>query len=157
MKWPRPKFTVRRAMLAILVIAVLLGAILPALEVVRAPGYHVHAWVDPNAKLMALPAGLPIGPRMPATIKQIELRPSPFWPRYWRCLTGRPWRGQPLCDPDPTRVAEACEYAHPEIVKRQDPVVFKPFDIEWTPEILAEAQRRAPRSAAPGLTSGPGR
>src|SRR5262249_24258235 len=141
----------------ILVIAVLLGAILPALEVVSVHGYHVHAWVDPNAKLAELPAGQPIGPVIPATIKQIELRPSPFWPRYWRCLTGRPWRGQPLCEPDATRVAEVCEYAHPEIVKRQDPDVFKPFDIAWTREILAEAQRRAPRPGAPGLMGGPGR
>src|SRR4051812_26415564 len=99
MKWPRPKFTVRRAAFAILVIALLLGAILPAIEVTRAQGYHVHAWVDPDAKLMRLPAGQAIEPGMPSTIMQVELRPSPFWPRYWRCLAGRPWRGQPLCDP----------------------------------------------------------
>ena len=157
MKWPRPKFTARRAMLAILVIAVLLGGILPAIEVIRVPGYHVHAWVDPNAKLTGLPAGQPIRPGTRSTINQVELRPSPFWPRYWRCLTGRPWRGQPLCAPDATRVAEACEYAHPEMVKRQSTDVFQPFDIEWTPSILAEMQSRAPRPDAPGLAGGPGR
>jgi len=157
MKWPRLKFTVRRAMLAVAAIAVLLGAILPAIEVSGARGYHVHAWVDPNAKLMDLPAGQPIRPGMPATIRQVELRPSPFWPLYWRCLTGRPWRGRPLCDPDPTRVAEACEYGHPEMVKRQAPDVFGPFNIEWTPEILTEVQRRAPSLSTPGLSGSPGR
>jgi len=144
-------------MFAVAAIAALLGTILPAVEVFRDWGYHVHAWVDPNARLMNLPAGQPIRLPMPATIKQVELRPSPFWPRYWRCLTGRPWRGRPLCDPDPTRVAEACEYAHPEMVKRQAPNPFGPFDIAWTPEVRAEAQRRATSLITPGLPGGPGR
>ena len=153
MRWPGPRFTVRRAMLAVLAIAILFGATLPAIEVLRAPDMHVHAWVNPNGSRAFLPPGLPLDQgHMPVTLSQVELRPSPFWPRYWRCLLGRPWRGRPVCDTDPTRLAEACEYAHPGMVRRRDDVSF---DIQWPPQILVEMRKRDPSMTMPNPSPPP--
>ena len=151
MRWHRPRFTVRRAMLAVLAIAILLGATLPAIEVSRAPEFHVHAWVNPNGRAN-IPPGQPIREHMPVTLSQVEMRSSPFWPRYWRGLLGRPWRGRPVCDLDPARLAEACEYAHPGMVRwRGD----GSFDIQWTPQILAEMRKRDPSMTMPNPSPPP--
>jgi hypothetical protein len=136
-------------MLMVLAIAMFLGATLPAIEVIRERDFdfHVHTWVNPNGGANLAP-GRPIRPdQMPVTLSQVEMRSTPFWPRYWRCLLGRPWRGQPFCDPDPTRLVEACEHAYPGMVKwRKD----RSFDIEWSTQTLAGRRTIVPSVTSPG-------
>ncbi len=128
-------------MLGVLVLAVLLGLGLPADRVLRDPGFHVHAWIDPAGRPKTR-TGVPIElDHLPATILRVERRSSPFWPRYRRRLVGRPWRDQPVCHPDPSRIAEACEYAHPGMI---EPAADGSFQIQWTPEILAAGRERHP-------------
>jgi hypothetical protein len=44
----------------------------------------------------------------------------PFWPRYWRCLLGRPWERLP-CPQVEGRLLDMCEFAHRDIDWRQGP------------------------------------
>lgn len=95
----RPRFTILRVMALILACALLLGLGLPAYEVYRAEEYHVHTGIDASVPTMVAAGG--IWP--------------PFWPRYRRCLTGRPWRGRGPCGTVIGYELELCEFAHPEM------------------------------------------
>jgi hypothetical protein len=151
MRWPRPRFTVRRAMLVVLVVAWSFGVILPAIEVGRDRNrdFHVHTWFDPHGGVVVPP----IPPdTLPMKLSGVEMRSTPFWPRYWRCLLGRPWRGQPLCDLDSTRMAEACEHAYPGMVKRRPD---QSFDIDWSPRILARMRTFVPNVTLPNPSPPP--
>ena len=95
----RPRFTIRRTMALVLLCGLLLGFGLPAYEVYRTEEYHVHTGVDASARSMVLHGGVQ----------------PPFWPRYWKYLTGRPWRGQGPCGTLVGYELERCEFAHPRM------------------------------------------
>ncbi len=157
MNWPRPRFTIRRAMVGVVVVAVGLGLALPAVEVCRDSGFHVHAWIDPEGRPKPATGGpIHLAATSP-TILRAEMRSAPFWPRYRRCLLGRPWRDQPLCTAEPSRIAETCEYQHPDLVDRQ---LDGSFFLRWTPQILTEGRRQHPdlfpaNSTQPSSLAGP--
>ncbi len=144
-------------MLGVLGVAVALGLGIPAFQVIRDPGYHAHAWINPNGRPKTATGGAIQHSMISTTILQVELRPSPFWPRYRRCLLGRSWRDQPPCDLDPNRIAETCQHAHPSLVNG---TVDGPFTVRWPPEILAEGRRLHPGlfpadSTQPAWQAGP--
>ncbi len=144
-------------MLGVFGVAVAFGLGIPAFLVLRNPGFHVHVWINPAGRPKTL-TGEPILPDMvPTTILRVESRPSPFWPRYGRCLIGLPWLNQPLCDLDPERIAETCEYAHPNMV---DGTIGGGFLVRWPAEVLAEGRKRYPdlfpiHSNQPAWQAGP--
>jgi hypothetical protein len=109
----RPQVTIRTLLVLILVIGVVLGFGLPALEVLRTKESHEHTYMGSNTGRWGL---------------VIEFVNAPFWPRYWRRLLGRPWKEQPLCQASPGRIEEVCSFAHWEIVVRKgDLYTFTPI------------------------------
>lgn len=126
MRWPRP--TTRRIMALVAVLAAGLGLVVPAAQVACDKDEHVHVWFDdrpwpPPGTWIPAPPG---GARMALMQQDVRARP-PFWPRYWRRLLGRPWRGQPVCPADPGRSGETCSFrpevplAGPEVAARGAP------------------------------------
>jgi hypothetical protein len=97
----RPQLTIRAALAITLLIGVVLGLGLPAIEVFCTEESHEHTYVGNNRGEWGL---------------VVEFVHAPFWPRYWRRLAGRAWRGQRLCQPSPGRLEEVCSLAHPEVV-----------------------------------------
>lgn len=100
----RPQVTIRTLLVLILVIGVVLGFGMPALEVLRTKQSHEHTHMGNNRGRWGL---------------VIEFVDAPFWPRYWRRLLGKPWKEEPLCQPSPRRIEEVCSFAHPEIVVKK--------------------------------------
>src|SRR3954453_18838257 len=87
MRMPRVRFTVRRTMAVVGVAAAVEWMVVTALNIRNDPAcrWVVHKWVredDPNAR-----------PR-PTTVTPCL---APFWPQYWRKLSGRPWPGTFAC------------------------------------------------------------
>jgi len=82
---------------------VALDLTLATIRVSSAKEYHSHTWVHVKAG-------------KPFTTLAVAEQP-PFWPRYWRCLLGRPWKSLPLCPQVKGRLLDMCEFAHPEICK----------------------------------------
>jgi hypothetical protein len=108
----RPHLTIRALLVIILLIGVVLGFGVPAIEVSRAKENHEHTWMGNNRGSWGL---------------VIDFVDAPFWPRYWRRLLGKPWREQLLCQTSPERIEEVCSVAHPEIVlKKGDTYEFTP-------------------------------
>jgi hypothetical protein len=97
----RPQLTIRAALVITLLIGAALGFGLPAIEVFCTKESHEHTYVGNNRGEWGL---------------VVEFVHAPFWPRYWRRLLGRAWRGQRLCQPSPDRLEEVCSLAQPEVV-----------------------------------------
>ena len=89
-------------MVAVVGLAVALGLGLPAREVAGWKDYHTHGRVIEKGGV---------------TYTQWDSgAASPFWPRYWRRLLGRPSTGLALCGPGGGPAAETCGRGHPEIL-----------------------------------------
>lgn len=102
MRLPRLRFTVRSLMCLVLILGIALHFGLAALRVHSAKEVHAHIWFS-------------IQEGIPNMTMNMAIRP-PFWPRYWRCLEGLPWKSQPLCPQVEGRLHDFCSFAHPEIV-----------------------------------------
>ena len=130
MPWFR--LTTRRIMAVVLVLAVLLGLGIPAVQVGSDRAAHVHRWVtQKNGQVV--------------TVNSANFR-SAFWPRYWRCLLGRPWRRFPVCTTGEVYYAEVCEFEHPELMVETAPGIWSTRDIA--------AQRLARNQIKMALTRG---
>ncbi len=152
----RPNLTIRRAMLALVGIALALGFVRPAVQILEDNSPHQHNYLSES------PDGREI------YVSSIFV-PEPFWPRYARYLQGRPWRKQPLCRlgsfqihtrPGSTAMTslpwEACELAHPGIVERLPNGAV--VNLGLSPEQRAEYDRlkaRDSRAVAIGLDRKP--
>jgi hypothetical protein len=125
MRWPR--WSIRRSMLGVLILAVGLGFALPAYTIISEPEWHVHT-------------DLVISPDSRNLHQTGEFVQASFWPRYWQYLRGKPWRKQALCPPDDGRPWLACEFEHPEIVVGRS-AVFSFEDTGLSPGQRAEYER----------------
>jgi hypothetical protein len=94
-------------MILVAIVALLLWMGLLAREVHRENDYHFHVSV------------ITVNDR--PGIAWDDKAVPPFWPRYWRRLLGRPWRGQPVCGTAEGHYAESCSFAHPEMVPPMPP------------------------------------
>ncbi|WP_435009255.1 hypothetical protein P12x_000507 [Tundrisphaera lichenicola] len=125
--------TIRTAMILILIVGLMLGLGWPAWQVYREKDYHVHTAVDVRG------AG--------ASLTIMGGMESPFWPRYWRRLLGRPYQGQPYCNPTPGFGAEICEYADPSMALRIGGQVGyhnNSRQVEWMANYEANRARTSP-------------
>lgn len=95
-----PRISIRLLMALVLLIAVILGLSIPAVDVYRTKEPHTHLGIDTSDP-----------PRL-AGWGGIQ---PPFWPRYLRRLTGRPWRRQP-CGFVTGYDSDRCEFAYPDMV-----------------------------------------
>ena len=123
--WIRRRWTTRTGMVGISILAVSMGVLVPAFRVAFENDRHFHvylAMVEKDKYNRVVPMG--------------GHESSPFWPRYWRCLLGRPWVGRSYCARDPDRLGEVCYLAHPEL---QNPPV--PDDLSRLPALEAEFKR----------------
>jgi hypothetical protein len=101
-----------------------------AIRVSDATEYHAHAWVTVRA-------GKPY-----MTMAGSE-RP-PFWPRYWRCLVGIPWKARPLCPRVEGRLLDTCEFAVPEIRKPIDGTRFRIQRTRGHAELIKRLTKSSP-------------
>jgi hypothetical protein len=92
MKLPSPRFTTRRmmAIVAGLAVASHLGIVAIRVRTDRESRLLYHYW---------FPTGDP-GRGRSFTAATGVSHPAPFWPRYWRALSGRPWPGTYDCPCD---------------------------------------------------------
>ena len=118
----RPRISIRRVMAVVFFIAVILGLAIPAVEVYRTKGYHVHMGINIQ------------GPPILASWGGIQ---PPFWPRYLKRLSGRPWRRQPDCGFKTGFAADRCEFAHPEMVLKLGSRSAYQFDSDQEQELEA--------------------
>ncbi len=98
-----PRMTTRGLMVFVILVGLALHFAMSARRVYATKEYHFHTWVFLS------------GNKPFATISSANQ--PPFWPRYWRCILGLPWRGRALCQPVDGHFLEMCEFAHPEIRK----------------------------------------
>ena len=98
----RPRISTRVLMVAVLGFGLFLGLGLPAAEVYRSDECHPHAFIDPSGK----------GIR--GFVDVDENVNSPFWPRYLRRISGKPWKHQQICGGSRGRLEEICEFEHPD-------------------------------------------
>jgi hypothetical protein len=98
-----PRITVGGLMCIVVVLGIAIHLALAAVRVFAAKEYHFHTWLEGQ------------GDRTFTTLAVAEQ--SPFWPRYWRCILGLPWKSLPLCPEVKGRLLDRCEFAHPEIRK----------------------------------------
>lgn len=136
----RPGWTTRRLMAAVAGLAVLLGLSLPAVIIRRNPEPHVHAWVKGLADPITIQRYGPNRYGHGAAFATSYNELTPFWPRYRRYLLGRPWRNQPICGPKAGRLFEACEFDHPEMVRRGGGGI----SVSIPERIIAESNRLYP-------------
>lgn len=104
----RVRFTVRGLMGLVIVCGVAFFTGLAAVRVITAKEYHGHSWVY-------------VQDGQPFFSLSVAEHP-PFWPRYWRCLLGRPWKRLP-CPQVEGRLLDLCEFAHSDIDWRQGPLL----------------------------------
>jgi len=116
-------------MAAVLLIAVTLGLTIPAVEVYRAKEHHVHMGIDMS--------------ETPTLASWAGIEP-PFWPRYLRRITGRPWLRQP-CNFRTGYEADRCEFAYPVMAIKIGNRVAYQFDSDQADrleEILRERSKK---------------
>jgi hypothetical protein len=127
----RPPISIRHLMAMILLIAVFLGLAIPAVEVYQAKEHHTHLGIDMSE---------------PPTLSAWGGIQPPFWPRYLKRLTGRPWRHQP-CGFKTGYESDRCEFAYPEMVVRVGKHKAYQFDSEQgdrLEEILKQRAKKSP-------------
>src|SRR4051812_1483621 len=101
---PSRRWTTRSGMLQILAVAGGMGLLLPFFVAAREAEHHLHLWLE-------------LGPG-PGRIVHYAIssnEQTPFWPRYWRRLTGRSKSGRVACPRAEGRYVELCELEHPEM------------------------------------------
>jgi len=104
----RRKWKTRSLMAAVAVAALAFWLVIPAYRIALDRDWHLHTRLVTSPDRREWFLGVVPGE-------------SPFWPRYVRHLSGRPWRGRPLCglaDHAGLPFQEECEHAHPGIVGR---------------------------------------
>jgi hypothetical protein len=126
MKLFRPRFTVRRVMLALIPISITIHLSVGGWRVYTADDRHSHTSVTFSKR------------GEPYICWNGGFRQA-FWPRYWRYILGRPWVGQVVCQARPGHFEELCELAHPEIVRRMP---HWPWESPRASEAQAELCRR---------------
>lgn len=126
--------SIRRIMLLVLLIAIVLGLAVPAIEVYRAKEPHVHMGIDTRgAPVLASWAGIE----------------PPFWPRYLRRLSGRPWRRQP-CTFRTGYDSDRCEFAHPDMAVEFGSRVLYQFDSDLADRLKEiQSERTKGRDQSP--------
>jgi hypothetical protein len=120
----------RRFTAVIFLVATMLGLAVPAIEVYTANEYHVHQGIEISGT--------------PTLASWAGIQP-PFWPRYLRRLTGRPWRRQP-CTFRTGFDADRCEFAYPDMAVKIGNRVAYQFDSDLETrleEILAERTKQS--------------
>jgi len=117
-------------MAMILLIAVFLGLAIPAVEVYQAKEHHTHLGIDMSEPLTLYACG--------------GIQP-PFWPRYLKRLTGRPWRHQP-CGFKTGYESDRCEFAYPDMVVWVGKRKAYQFDSEQRDRLEEIRKQRAKKS-----------
>jgi hypothetical protein len=118
----RPRISIRLIMAVVFFIAVIL-----AVDVYRTKEYHVHMGIDIQ--------------RTPTLASWGGIQP-PFWPRYLKRLSGRPWRRQPDCGFRTGFASDRCEFAHPEMVLKIGTRSAYQFDSDQEQELQAILKER---------------
>jgi hypothetical protein len=138
-----PKVTIRMLMVLVVVAALGSWAGLRAREVYQDNDYHTHVyahWIKGDPGMTWDGAASP-----------------PFWPRYWRHLLGRPWKGQPVCGKVAGHFEEACSFARPEIVPKGPPgsalVPTKEIDEAYDRMIKHWEKRNTPGWSPGGMSN----
>ncbi len=72
------RISIRKIMAIVLLVALVLGLGVPAVEVFSTPEYHVHQGAGANKYSVVAQSGIR----------------APFWPRYIKRLKGEHWRKQ---------------------------------------------------------------
>jgi hypothetical protein len=98
----RPRISTRSLMLAVLVFGLFLGLGLPAAKVYRTKESHPHGFIGLSSD----------GARLYDPYSENVI--SPFWPRYLRCISGKPWKYQKICRGTQGRLEEICEFDYPD-------------------------------------------
>ncbi len=129
-----PRWTIRRMMAFVLILAVMLGLGLPAWHVYHKPEFHAHAWIDRLDPDHSQPTYMSSVEKMFTKGKPVVLPavtkvtyrtsidpyiPTSFWHRYWNCLLPNSGITQTGCRPIGTQVQLMCEFDHPEICHRK--------------------------------------
>ena len=113
----RPRLTIRRIMALVAVLAAGLGLGVPAARVAADRDDHHHqwqVWMDQAELDRRFNGQYPfrlLGEGYRGNVIHCGVRP-PFWPRYRRCLAGRPWRRVPLCGAGAGHPGETCSSGH---------------------------------------------
>ena len=136
MRWPRPRLTVRRMMVLVLVLGVGLHLGHTAWRVGRPGNSHVHTGI--------IGITSDSGPGwMMFTQRQ------PFWAAYWRALAGRSWKDWPLEGPVCRKsrgsdglLLETCELVHPEYQRDLGPKSFWAFHTEEQKDLYNQLARK---------------
>jgi hypothetical protein len=118
-------------MAIILLIAVALGIAIPAVEVYQAKEHHAHLGIHMSD---------------PPTLSAWGGIQPPFWPRYLKRMTGRPWRHQP-CGFKTGYDADRCEFAYPDMivwVGNQKAYHFNSEQGDRLEEILKQRAKKPP-------------
>jgi hypothetical protein len=123
-------------MIVVLGFGLFFGLGLPAAEVYRSDERHPHAFIDPSGN---------------GAIFYIDVDDnvtSPFWPRYLRRVSGKPWKYQNLCSGTRGRLEEICQFEHPFNIMRacsgpSDHIVLPTKAMDRKIESLRAAQRAA--------------
>ena len=123
----RPRISIRLIMAVVFFIAVILALAIPAVGVYRTKEYHVHMGIDTQ--------------RTPTLASWGGIQP-PFWPRYLKRLSGRPWRRQPDCGFRTGFASDRCEFAHPEMVLKIGTRSAYQFDSDQEQELQAILKER---------------
>jgi hypothetical protein len=123
----RPRISIRYITAIVLFIAVILALAIPAAEVYRAKEYHTHMGIDTRGT--------------PTLTGWSGIQP-PFWPRYLKRLSGRPWKRQPDCGFKTGFAADRCEFAHPEMVLKIGTRSAYQFDSDQEEELQAILKER---------------
>jgi hypothetical protein len=123
----RPRVSIRYIMAIVLFIAVILALAIPAIEVYRTKEYHTHMGIDTRGT--------------PTLASWAGIQP-PFWPRYLKRLSGRPWKRQPDCGFKTGFAADRCEFAHPEMVLKIGTRSVYQFDSDQEEELQAILKER---------------
>ena len=138
------QMSVRRMMAVVVALAILFHVSQTAYVVFPSTSPHLHTSVVVD------PSGFP--GRATFWVQ------SSFWPRFWRCLLGMPWRNRRLCVkptqpmPPGSPFLEMCEFENPEIVQRPNPNTVgwthSPSQIALERQLLKRYQERVEAESA---------
>jgi hypothetical protein len=132
MRLPRVRFTIRRMMVLVACVAAGLYLAMTAWQTYSDRPDHIHTAVMADVEL-------------PGTYTAFGVR-TPFWPSYWRRLTGFHWPGRRHCAARSKSIRlEICELEHSEIARRTKDGDVSPVFTQSQLDLLYDLTKHDPR------------